>query len=135
MTEPLPAATIEELESYDSVERDEDNGGPECRRCHDLYTVRPGDDVTPLCNNCAHEVIRDCLPQLLAAARRVAGLERELAAVKAFDTLVRMRVADIAMESFDANTTDAQWLADAAWERATRQTEAARPSEAEGGGR
>lgn len=96
MTEPLSVATIEELEKRIGSEFDDE-------------LTLSGDEAR----------------RLLAAARRVAELERELAKAKAFDGLVRMRVADLIMETHSGESSaDAWWIVDAAWERAKAQTAA-----------
>ncbi len=39
--------------------------GAECKLCHEAMTIRPGDDPTHLCDNCAQEVVEDVLPGLI----------------------------------------------------------------------
>jgi hypothetical protein len=73
MTEPLTAETVAELDEYArAVQQPEDP----CMRCGATMSVKPGDATTPLCHDCAHWVLEEYLPPLLAAARRVAELER-----------------------------------------------------------
>lgn len=52
------------------------SGEPFCNRCGDAYTLRAGDDPTPLCNPCAHEVV-ELLNEALSAERAHCELLRQ----------------------------------------------------------
>lgn len=66
----------------------EDEDYPECRKCNSLMEREPGTDPSAFCDSCAYEVLDvlakeivrlDDSPELFAAQRRVAALEKELA--------------------------------------------------------
>ena len=107
MTDPrLTESELAELEAL--TERRDDDGSPVCSLCEQHYHVAPLNDLTATCHACAHKIVREQLPTLIATARRESAQAEELARVMPkLDEIEKRVVALIAEREAMAKVVEA----------------------------